>query len=95
LSNDEYKQFWNGLKNDSLDNMIADVFLRLAVTGFTSGEVRGLKWSEIDLERRIATLEDTKSGLSVRPLSNAAIENIKRQKTGGVLVFDHHGKALD
>jgi integrase len=94
LSDAEYQQFWNALRIDGLDNMVADVFLFLAVTGFRSGEVRGLKWSEVDLERRIATLENTKSGLSVRPLSVAAIDIIKRQKTGGVLVFDYHGKAL-
>jgi hypothetical protein len=49
------------------------------VTGFRSGEARNLRWSELDLERSIVTLEDTKSGVSVRPLSNIAIDIIKRQ----------------
>ena len=94
LSNAEYQQFWNGLRKDGLDPIVADLFLFLAVTGFRAGEAIGLKWSELDLERRIATLEDTKTGRSVRPLSSAAIEIIKRQTTGSVRVFDYHGTVL-
>ncbi len=96
LSNAEYRQFWNAVNGGApmLDNIVSDVFLFLAVTGFRSGEARGLKWSEVDIERRIATLGDTKSGLSVRPLSGAAIDIIKRQTKSSDLVFDYHGKAL-
>ena len=42
-----------------------------------------------------AILGDTKSGLSMRPLSGAAIQIIKRQNTNDVYVFDHgHGKPI-
>lgn len=44
----------------------------LAVTGWRSGEVLGLKWSEVSLETRTAHLGDTKTGASMRPLSLAA-----------------------
>ena len=46
-------------------NVATDVFLFLAVSGWRSGEAKNLKFSEVDLERRVATLGDTKSGLSI------------------------------
>jgi integrase len=75
--------------------VVADIFLFLAVTGFRSGEARFLKWSELDLERQCANLTDTKTGMSVRPLSGAAIEIINRQKRKGEYVFEFQsGKPL-
>jgi integrase len=41
----------------------------LLLSGWRSGEVLGLKWSELDLDRRTARLTDTKTGRSLRPLS--------------------------
>ena len=41
----------------------------LLLSGWRSGEVLGLKWSEIDLDKRTARLTDTKTGRSIRPLS--------------------------
>jgi integrase len=89
LSDAEYAQFGSALDG----SMISDIFLLLAVTGFRSSEAKNLLWAECDLERNIVTLGDTKTGVSVRPLSNIAIEIIKRQKQSGPpLVFDHgHG----
>jgi integrase len=46
-----------------------------------------LKWNELDIERRIINLEDTKSGRSIRPLSHAAIEIIQSQKRSSEYVF--------
>jgi integrase len=46
----------------------------LALTGWRSGEALGLKWTEIDVVKRTARLPDTKTGLSVRPLSQAACD---------------------
>jgi integrase len=76
---------------------VSDIFLLLAVTGWRSSEAKNLRWSELDMERCIATLGDTKTGVSVRPLSGAAIDIIKRQKqNGAAYVFDHgHGKPID
>jgi integrase len=79
LSNVEYVQFGAALKG----GIISDIFLLLAVTGWRSGEAKNLCWSECDFERNIVTLGDTKTGVSVRPLSNIAIEIIKRQKHNG------------
>jgi len=60
----------------------------LALTGWRSGEVLGLRWTEVDLARRTATLADSKTGRSIRPLSHAACDvlcNLPRMS--GELVF--------
>jgi integrase len=92
LSDAEYAQLGAALNG----SMISNIFLLLAVTGFRSSEAKNLRWAECDLERNIVTLGDTKTGVSVRPLSNAAIEIIKRQKqTGAPYVFDcGHGRPV-
>ena len=92
LSNEEYAQLGAALKGGT----VSDIFLLLAVTGWRSSEAKNLRWEECDFDRHIATLGDTKSGVSVRPLSGAAIEIIKRQKqNGAAFVFDHgHGKPI-
>jgi integrase len=88
LSVAEYQQLEAAL-NDSVAN---DVFLFLAVSGWRTSEARFLKWSELDIERRIASLVDSKTGPSVRPLSSATIDIIKRQKQTGEYVFALRGK---
>lgn len=59
----------------------------LALTGWRSGEALKLRWSELDLARRTAHLEDTKTGASVRPLSHAACEVLRNLPHTGDLVF--------
>ena len=54
----------------------------LLVTGWRRGEALGLRWSEIDIPRRTAHLRDTKTGVSVRPLSQAACDILKQQDVG-------------
>ena len=49
----------------------------LAITGWRRSEVLGLRWSEVDLARRTATLGSTKSGRSVRPLSQRACDVLR------------------
>jgi integrase len=94
LSNGEYALLSSAIKDIKKD-VIADIFTMLAITGFRSGEIKSLRWSEIDFERRIATLGETKTGLSVRPLSCAAIEIIKRQPQTSEFVFAYkHGKPV-
>jgi integrase len=91
LSEAEYAKFGKALH----DSSISDIVLLLAVTGFRSSEAKNLRWSECDLERSTAFLSDTKTGKSVRPLSGAAIDIIKRQKQVSEYVFDSgHGKPL-
>jgi integrase len=90
LSDAEYVKLGAQLNGGTL----SDIFLLLCVTGWRSGEVRNLRWSEIDLDRSIATLEDTKTGTSTRPLSGAAIAIIKRQQPSGEYVFGNRPDSL-
>jgi integrase len=90
LSVAEYAQMGEAL-NGSVSN---DIFLFLAVSGWRSSEARLLKYSELDLERHTATLGDSKTGVSVRPLSGSAIEIIKRQSVTGEYVFAWDGKPV-
>jgi integrase len=60
----------------------------LALTGWRTGEALGLRWAELDLARRTARLADTKTGFSLRPLSHAACETLKRlPRAAGDRVF--------
>lgn len=88
LSEAEYAQFGKTLNDGAHKNAIAmSVIKFLAISGFRSGEVLQLKWSELDIERRIATLENTKTGRSIRPLSQTAIEIVQGQKRASEYVF--------
>jgi integrase len=59
----------------------------LALTGWRSGEALNLKWDEVDLAARTAGLPDTKTGRSVRPLSNSACDVLREQPRVGEFVF--------
>jgi integrase len=60
----------------------------LALTGWRSGEALGLRWAEVDLARRTATLADSKTGRSIRPLSHAACDVVRGlPRMTGELVF--------
>jgi len=61
----------------------------LALTGWRRGEALTLQWKHVDLDRRTARLPDTKTGLSVRPLSHAACDVLRGLARGeaDALVF--------
>jgi integrase len=44
-----------------------------ALSGCRRNEIAGLRWSEVDLERGLLVLADSKTGRSVRPLGGAAV----------------------
>jgi integrase len=54
------------------------LFRFLALSGWRESEGRTLRWSEITWERAIATLPETKTGRSVRPLGRAALAVLER-----------------
>ena len=67
----------------------------LALTGWRSGEALKLRWSDLDLKRRVAYLPDTKTGSSVRAISRLAIEVLeKHPKSGDGLVFPSSHEAV-
>jgi integrase len=60
----------------------------LALTGWRSGEALALRWTEVDLARRTATLADSKTGRSTRPLSHVACDVLRNlPRMSGELVF--------
>jgi integrase len=59
----------------------------LALTGWRSGEAVALRWQDVDLDRHTAFLPDTKTGESVRPLSDLACDVLRRAPRLGELVF--------
>jgi integrase len=93
LSSEEYAQLQK-VVSSAPDSTVASVIAMLAISGWRSGEVRFLKWSELDLPRQIATLSDTKSGMSVRPLSMEAIKLIEAQPKTCPYVFQLNGEPV-
>ena len=89
LSDAEYKKVGSGLAKTAttLWPPALAVLRFLALTGWRKGEVLSLLWSEVDLERRTATLTDSKTGRSVRPLSTHAVAVLSTQPRAGPLVF--------
>jgi integrase len=61
----------------------------LALTGWRSGEALKLRWRDLDPQRRVARLPDTKTGASVRPLSLVSVQEIQKLSRGSAddLVF--------
>lgn len=80
LADSEYKLLGDALKKGA-DAKLWPAALAavrfLALTGWRSGEALGLRWAEVDLARRTATLADTKTGKSIRPLSRAACDVLR------------------
>ena len=92
LSDDEYRAFGDALKKPQAASIWPAAIAAarfLALTGWRSGETLGLRWKEVDLVRRTATLADTKTGRSVRPLSRAACDVLRDVTRAGddTLVF--------
>ena len=90
LSDDEYKTLGEALRLADAKRIwpAAVAAARfLALTGWRSGEALELRWANVDLVRRTATLPDTKTGRSVRPLSREACEILRTRPRSSDLVF--------
>src|SRR3984893_10059269 len=79
LTDSEYKQLGDGTvaSVEVWPYAIAAVNF-LAVTGWRSGEALKLRWSDLDLQRHVARLPDTKTGASTRALALSAIKQLKK-----------------
>jgi integrase len=92
LSEDEYKALGDALRRAEVVGIWPPAVAAarfLVLTGWRSGEALGLRWRDLDLARCTATLGDTKTGRSVRPLSRAIRELLRglTQIGDGDLVF--------
>ncbi len=90
LSEKEYAFFGDALRRAEEAAVWPDAVLAirfLMLTGWRSGEALDLTWHAVDLDRRSATLFDSKTGRSLRPLSNAACDVLRRMSGRDGLVF--------
>ena len=90
LTDDEYRQLGKSLSMAHQDDVwkpAIEATWLMILTGWRRGEVLSLRWSEVDLSRRTARLADTKTGASLRPLSELASTVIQSQPRIGDLVF--------
>jgi integrase len=90
LTGQEYKAFGTDLETEALDDMRLAVIAAtkfMILTGWRRGEILGLRWSEIDLDRRTARLTDTKTGFSMRALPTVACTVLQTLDQTGDLVF--------
>ena len=92
LSDDEYAALGAALRQGEAEGIWPPAIAAtrfLALTGWRKSEALGLRWTEIDLARRTATLADSKTGRSIRPLSHAACDVLRSMRDfgGGELVF--------
>jgi integrase len=93
LSDAEYGQLSKALS--SANDIVANVVMMLATTGWRSSEGKNLRWAELDLERKVATLDATKTGGSIRPLNEAAVDRLRRRLQTSQFVFPHvRGKPI-
>jgi integrase len=77
FSDDEYKRLGIALRkaqDEQIWPSAMDAVRFIALTGWRAGEAVALRWSDIDIDRRTAVLSDTKTGRSMRPLSQAACD---------------------
>jgi integrase len=71
----------------SVNPVALGVIRCLALTGARLGEVRKLRWSEVDFERSCLRLPDSKTGFKTIPLGAAALAVIAAQERLGEHVF--------
>jgi len=96
LSREEASQLLALLSTRSLD--VHDMALLSLHSGMRAGEIFNLTWSDVDLERGILTLKDTKSGRTRAAfLTDTAKAMLKRRGTGdkNALIFpDRNGAKI-
>ncbi|SKA11203.1 tyrosine-type recombinase/integrase [Consotaella salsifontis] len=103
LSAAEVKAIWKALPGAALRPVTANVIRLLFLTGQRSGEVCGMRRSEIDLDAATWTIpgERTKNGLAhVVPLSDAAVEIVgaaldKADDDRDAPLFTHVGAPIE
>lgn len=71
-------------KSDGINDKAIDIIRLLIFTGARRGEIQSLQWKEVDLERKMLLLDDSKAGQKIIRLSNPALAILtQRQSTAG------------
>jgi integrase len=96
LTEDEYLTFGEAIRSSDAWPSIPLAAKFLALTGWRSNEALSLRRPDVDFERRTATLKDTKTGASMRPLAHRAIEVLRSVPitTGDLFFSSVGGKVL-
>jgi integrase len=82
LNEQEIKQLFTVLKEDP-SVTTANLLLTIFLTAQRPGEVSGMRWDELDLDKKLWTIPEsrTKNGRKHRiPLSNEVVNTLKKQK---------------
>jgi integrase len=90
LSEAEYAAFGQAFRRAEAGNIWPPAIAAarfLLLTGWRSGEALTLRWADVDVSRRTAILPDTKTGRSIRPLSQAACDVLAGAPRLSDLVF--------
>ena len=79
---------------DNLDGFTRPLFMMAVWTGLREGDICTLKWSDIDLERRLITRETRKTGAVVQiPISNQLYDMlVATPRTKSEYVFPKHAE---
>ncbi len=94
LSDDELSRLMASAKVSKWERLHLLIHLAIS-TGARRGELIGLKWSDIDFQRKTAHLSQTKNGdQRVLPLTSAVIQELMpfRQVGDAYYLFPHPGK---
>ncbi|WP_295438793.1 site-specific integrase [uncultured Thiodictyon sp.] len=79
LADDERERLLSACRESRNRDLYPAVILALS-TGARQQEVMGLRWPQVDLTRRVATLDDTKNGeRRVLPLAGPALELLRER----------------
>jgi integrase len=60
---------------------VSDIIQFTALTGWRVGEVCLLRWEQVNIDARLAVIEETKTGLSRRPLSGHAVGLLEARRS--------------
>ncbi|MFG1285268.1 tyrosine-type recombinase/integrase [Xanthobacter autotrophicus] len=86
---------FDALDEEGVNPKAVNIARLWALTGCRRDEIAGLRWSEVDFDRSLLVLEDSKTGKSVRPLGVAArvlLEAITPEADSPYVFPAEHGK---
>lgn len=95
LQADELPQFFQALAEES-DELIRDYILLSLLTGARRSNVLAMRWDELNLERRVWHIQETKNGTpQTITLSEEAMTILQQRKiaTNSLYVFPSRGKS--
>ena len=85
LTTDEYSKLLDACSEGNMP-VLKDIVIFAYETGARQGEILKLKRSDVDFDKRLCTFLDTKNGEDrTIPLTDAAIEILKRHRFGDIL----------